>query len=178
MSKSEWISILKLATLWIFKGLRAGAVSRLTGMMTDPIEEVLLGRQYSVPQWLRSGYGTLVNRSVILSLEEARLLNFQTAFLVCQAREREGPLAGPTTSIPQRPLNEFSKKSCRRLLSRVLNTRRPMKKLLPSEHENLKRSRNLIVVLAFLLLVCSSIQTWSLKAEEILNHAFQAFLFM
>lgn len=56
-------------------------------MMTDPIEQVLVGKEYSVPQWLHSGYAILINRKEMLSLEEARRLNFQTAFLLCQARE-------------------------------------------------------------------------------------------
>jgi hypothetical protein len=84
--KSKWISILKLATLWMFKELRAGAIWRLN-LRTSPFERVLLAKQYNVPQWLRSGYEALVRRTEMLSLEEARQLGYQSAFLVCQARE-------------------------------------------------------------------------------------------
>jgi len=85
--------------MWSFRGIRALAIDRLTKEEMGPIEQVLLAKQYSVPQWLRTGCDALAVRSEMLSVEEAGQLSYPTAILVFQVREqvREQVRACPTT---------------------------------------------------------------------------------
>lgn len=88
MSKEEWISVLKLATMWNFKEIRALAISNLSKQTIDPIEQILLAKSYNVPQWLHSGYDAIAQRSRMLSLDEAEQLGYPTAIRVFQVREQ------------------------------------------------------------------------------------------
>lgn len=88
ITKSKWLSVLKLATMWTFKDIRALAIDKLTKETMGPIEQVLVAKQYNVPQWLRSGYQALATRSEMLSVEEAGQLGYLTAILLFQAREQ------------------------------------------------------------------------------------------
>ena len=88
MTKSQWISVLKLATMWTFKEIRNLAIQKLTMETMGAIELVLLAKQFNVPQWLRSGYQTLAARSEMLSIEEAEKLSYLTAILLFQVREQ------------------------------------------------------------------------------------------
>jgi hypothetical protein len=88
ITKSKWLSVLKLATMWTFKEIRALAIDKLTKETMGPIEQVLVAKQYNVPQWLRSGYQALATRSEMLSVEEAGQLGYLTAILLFQAREQ------------------------------------------------------------------------------------------
>ncbi|KAJ7772029.1 hypothetical protein DFH07DRAFT_997847, partial [Mycena maculata] len=71
LSQDEWISVLKLSTMWLFSEARILAIRHLTGHSLDCIQRILLGRQYDVSEWLRSGYTELARRSTSISSEEA-----------------------------------------------------------------------------------------------------------
>ena len=88
MTKSQWKSVLKLATMWTFKEIRSLAIQNLTKETMGAIELVLLAKQFNVPQWLRSGYQTLAARSEMLSIKEAEQLSYLTAILLFQVREQ------------------------------------------------------------------------------------------
>ncbi|KAF7296051.1 hypothetical protein MKEN_01420200 [Mycena kentingensis (nom. inval.)] len=88
LSKDEWISVLKLATLWRFLEIRALALTRLDlALQNDCVQQILLGRQYDVVSWLRDGYGALARREEPITLEEARAIGWETALKVFTARE-------------------------------------------------------------------------------------------
>jgi len=88
MTKEGWVSVLRLATMWIFKEIRALAIDKLSKLTMDPIEQILLAKEYNVPQWLRSGYDTVARRSDILSLVEAEKLGYLTTIRLFQLREQ------------------------------------------------------------------------------------------
>jgi hypothetical protein len=94
MTKSKWLSVVKLATMWAFKDIRALAIDRLTEEEMGAIERVLLAKQYNVPQWLRAGYKELVMRTQMLSLEDAGQLSYLTAILIFQVREQASIVNG------------------------------------------------------------------------------------
>jgi len=84
---NEWISVLKLSTLWEMKDIRTKAIAELSKTKMDAVDQVLLARSYDVGDWLLEGYTTLVKREANLSSKEAERLGYETAFRLCQKRE-------------------------------------------------------------------------------------------
>ena len=65
MSKDEWISVLKISTLWRSFGLRKLAIGELEKLTLDGVEKIVLGRKYFIVSWVEAGYVTLVkNREI------------------------------------------------------------------------------------------------------------------
>lgn len=87
MEEEEWISVLKLSSLWGFSSLREEAISQLSGSTMDPISWVELARKYRVKEWLIAGYGDLVKRPASISMEESERLGWRTAIQLYQLRE-------------------------------------------------------------------------------------------
>ena len=76
MTEEEWISMLKLSTLWGFSALREKAIGQLSWSSStmDPVSRVELARKYQVKEWLIVGYQDLVNRPASISMEESERL--------------------------------------------------------------------------------------------------------
>ncbi|KAF9536800.1 hypothetical protein CPC08DRAFT_731502 [Agrocybe pediades] len=59
----EWLSVLRLATLWDFKKIRSRAITHLNyhSFLTkkSAAEKISIGRQYRVACWIKDGYETL-----------------------------------------------------------------------------------------------------------------------
>jgi hypothetical protein len=70
----HWTSILRLASKWTFTSLRELAVKHLF-KITTPIEKIVLGHTFDLPQWLPIAYGELCERETPLSIEEGRQLS-------------------------------------------------------------------------------------------------------
>ncbi|KAJ6620649.1 hypothetical protein B0H10DRAFT_1759746, partial [Mycena sp. CBHHK59/15] len=87
MSKDQWISALKLATMWYFLDVRNLAIQRLGGQIVDSAELIVLARRFEVADWLRAGYNDLARREEGISEGEAVLLGWETAFRISQVRE-------------------------------------------------------------------------------------------
>lgn len=86
-SKDEWISVLKLSTMWRFIDIRKLSITRLTAMTLDSAERVVLAKEYKVPQWLQTGCQELAVRMGMMSDEEAQKIGYQTAIRVWHIRE-------------------------------------------------------------------------------------------
>lgn len=86
-SEDEWISVLKLSTMWNMDAIRELAVIQLSTAPTDPIVRIVLGKTYSVPLWLRLGYLHVVLRPSPISFEEGEKIGWQTAIRLCHLRE-------------------------------------------------------------------------------------------
>jgi hypothetical protein len=69
----EWTSVLRLATKWNFLSLRNLAVERLFDI-TSPIDRVVLGHTFDVPEWLPLAYTDLCKRGEPLTIEEGKRL--------------------------------------------------------------------------------------------------------
>ncbi|KAH6885522.1 hypothetical protein BKA70DRAFT_1124011, partial [Coprinopsis sp. MPI-PUGE-AT-0042] len=91
-TKEEWISILKLSTLWFFNEIRAIAIKELDTRGLKPLERVTLGKAHNVSLWLLAGYETLVNEEPVISMEEAKTIGLESSIQIflCRERTRKG----------------------------------------------------------------------------------------
>lgn len=87
MPKDDWISVLKLSTLWRFLDARDLAIQQLTSRGMESVERILLARSYDVATWLRSGYTDLARREEGISLEDAEKIGWETTVRLYQTRE-------------------------------------------------------------------------------------------
>ncbi|KAF6761088.1 hypothetical protein DFP72DRAFT_31460 [Ephemerocybe angulata] len=79
LSKSEWLTILTLSTLWHFLDLRGLAIQHLDPQMGDPIELIVVGRAEYVPRWVMKGYEALVLKPGPIAEEESDAIGDRTA---------------------------------------------------------------------------------------------------
>ncbi|KAF9477888.1 hypothetical protein BDN70DRAFT_79759 [Pholiota conissans] len=91
--KQEWLSILKLSTMWFMANLKNMAVSELeaNGSLA-PVEKVVWGRKCHVSSWVLDGYSDLVSKNDTLSDAEVDATGHMTAIKLF--RIREGKLRG------------------------------------------------------------------------------------
>ncbi|KAJ6481256.1 hypothetical protein C8R47DRAFT_1135174 [Mycena vitilis] len=88
MAKDDWISVLKLSTLWYFLDARDLAIKQLNNRSDiGSVERILLARQYDVASWLRMGYTDLGRREEGISLADAEKIGWQTTVRLYQTRE-------------------------------------------------------------------------------------------
>ncbi|KAJ2918335.1 hypothetical protein MD484_g2143, partial [Candolleomyces efflorescens] len=86
-SPSEWITILKLSSLWSFIGYRKLAIDQLEEHLTTPIDLVDCAREFGVSNWLVSGFKGLVERPELLDEMIGARLGYPVAFKLSVLRE-------------------------------------------------------------------------------------------
>ena len=85
---AQWTSVLKLSTLWEFDELRKAAIDALsTALRNDPIDRVILSRQFGITTWLLPALNELAQRPESLTIEEANRLGIETALMIASVRE-------------------------------------------------------------------------------------------
>ncbi|KAH6908555.1 hypothetical protein BKA70DRAFT_1427134 [Coprinopsis sp. MPI-PUGE-AT-0042] len=100
LSKEEWISTLKLATVWQMDEIRKVSISRLSEMNIPAIEKVTLGREYQVAKWLREGIATLASDTHAVKIEDiAAALGWETTARIFAIRDSINRLK-PGTNEP------------------------------------------------------------------------------
>jgi len=75
--------------MWEIYDVRQIAITHLTKLqppMTS-VEKIVLAKEYFVEEWLRAGYGELVNRPSTISDDEAEQISWKSAMWVCRIRE-------------------------------------------------------------------------------------------
>ncbi|KAH9829448.1 uncharacterized protein C8Q71DRAFT_799711 [Rhodofomes roseus] len=82
----EWTSVLALATKWEFADYRQLAISRLA-QLASPIDRILLGRSYDIPEWIAAAYLELCKRDDALTYEEGARLGMHDAILLSDIRQ-------------------------------------------------------------------------------------------
>ncbi|KAI9465241.1 hypothetical protein BJY52DRAFT_1245974 [Lactarius psammicola] len=85
LSYEQWKSVLHLSTRWGFASLRRLALGSIEP--PTPFDQLLLARAYSVNQWLLPALSALCERTVPLSLNEARQMSIEDVVLVTTVRE-------------------------------------------------------------------------------------------
>ena len=85
LSYEQWKSVLHLATRWGFVSLRKLALGSI-GPPT-PFDQLLLARAYSVDDWVLPALSELCERTVPLSLNEARQMSIEDVVLITTVRE-------------------------------------------------------------------------------------------
>lgn len=85
----EWMSILKLTTMWHFHGLRRTAIDKLTPLVQngDPIQWIVLARKCDVHEWLLPALNALARRPQALQLHEVNSLGIATVVKMAEVRE-------------------------------------------------------------------------------------------
>ncbi|PBK78968.1 hypothetical protein ARMGADRAFT_1041137, partial [Armillaria gallica] len=98
LSKDEWLSVLKLATMWGMVDIRRMAIHDITKSKSlSDVDQVILGREYAVVDWVISGYRALTKRKTIVSMQSASRLTLPTCLKVWQAQvstSNPAPAAG------------------------------------------------------------------------------------
>ncbi|KAI6162489.1 hypothetical protein EDD17DRAFT_549756 [Pisolithus thermaeus] len=90
LDHEQWISVLKLSTMWDFHGLRNAAVSHpdTPPQPLDPIDKLELALQYDIREWLLPALLALARRSAPISVEEGRRIGFENALKLASVREK------------------------------------------------------------------------------------------
>ncbi|KAH6911852.1 hypothetical protein BKA70DRAFT_1268680 [Coprinopsis sp. MPI-PUGE-AT-0042] len=92
--KSQWVSVLKLSTVWQIDKARTMAIEKLSALDLSPIEKIQHARDYRVSKWLIEGATALANSSESLELGDiASAVGWKTTALILSARN--------TTSKPK-----------------------------------------------------------------------------
>ncbi|CAA7263125.1 unnamed protein product [Cyclocybe aegerita] len=89
LEKEEWVSVLKLSTIWNMKRIRTYAIHRLSTQVTFlPMEKILLARAHKVAAWLNEGVTSLVNDVPSPELEDIATLGWETAARILWIRDK------------------------------------------------------------------------------------------
>ncbi|TFK74666.1 hypothetical protein BDN72DRAFT_671661 [Pluteus cervinus] len=90
LEKDEWVSVLKLATMWEINSLRNLAIMELEDLTKkkDPAFRLMLSRRYKVHQWFIPAASELVRRAAPIDYGEAEEIGFDVALKLAAIRER------------------------------------------------------------------------------------------
>jgi hypothetical protein len=99
LSYEQWKSVLHLSTRWGFASLRKLALRSIEP--PTPFDRLLLARAYSVDHWILPALSALCERTVPLSLIEARQMSIEDVVLITTVREdiRDHELQVDSTEI-------------------------------------------------------------------------------
>jgi hypothetical protein len=81
----QWSAILNLSTQWGFTSIRDLAIRSIRP--TDPLKKLLLARKNNIDMWIQPTLLELCMRRQPLSLEEARLMDFEDVILISSVRQ-------------------------------------------------------------------------------------------
>ena len=96
--EEEWISVLKLSTMWEFEEIRKVAIKELAKVVSvDLVRTVNLAKQYHIAAWLPEAYEGLIRRTEAISIAEAEQLGLSTAVRLFQIREKTIARLNPRT---------------------------------------------------------------------------------
>ena len=90
LSLDQWVSVLKLSTMWEFHTLRTAAIDHLTILSgsIDPVEKLVLATQFEIKGWMLPTLLKLAQRAEPISMEEGRRMGFETALKLSAVREK------------------------------------------------------------------------------------------
>lgn len=87
LGRSEWESTLKLSTLWELGDLRTLAIQKLSKIEMREVDQIMLGKEYRVADWLVKGYTKLAERENAISEDEGEILDPKSVIRLVQVRE-------------------------------------------------------------------------------------------
>ncbi|RXW16737.1 hypothetical protein EST38_g9109 [Candolleomyces aberdarensis] len=101
LEKTEWISVLRLSTIWGMKKIRSHAIHVLSNnMQLSLIEKVNLGREHKVEKWFVEGILDLVDRKSTLSLTDLADLGWETAARILWIRDPDSRPGSGKLAVP------------------------------------------------------------------------------
>jgi hypothetical protein len=89
LTKQEWLSVLKLCTLWEFTQIRERAIEELSE--NDPlgtVDKIVHGKSYDVGKWVLDGSVELLEGNKTITNEEAERIGWRTAAKLLLLREQ------------------------------------------------------------------------------------------
>ncbi|KDQ51208.1 hypothetical protein JAAARDRAFT_199247 [Jaapia argillacea MUCL 33604] len=106
-TSEEWLSILKLSSMWNFETIRDTAIRTLSSKSSrmkpiSVVDRMQLGMKYHMPMWVAWGATDLAKRLESVSVEEAKEMGVEFAIRITQVRERWHRL-GCTCNHPLSP---------------------------------------------------------------------------
>lgn len=138
----QWISILRLATVWDMQSIRMAAMEILSHSVRDPMTKIALGKRYNHIPWLREGFTFLCVRPEPLSVVEASQLTKEDIIACAAARENIRGLKGisfPTEGSYSSLYREYDKLLANQLVRSIVESSFLFpKEELPIERENLQ----------------------------------------
>ncbi|KAI0933356.1 hypothetical protein AcV5_005519 [Taiwanofungus camphoratus] len=90
LTTDEWISVLKLSTMWDFDRIRNIAIHKLTDIVRDPLQKVALAQRYWVDEWIISALNTLAQRESSVGVDDVAQLGLDWALKLARVRESFG----------------------------------------------------------------------------------------
>jgi hypothetical protein len=71
LTSDEWLSVLKLSSIWGFHAVKNAAVEKLSDFaLDDPILKIIVAKKYDVASWFIPGMNMLAQRKDPLTYEE------------------------------------------------------------------------------------------------------------
>ncbi|KAH6890235.1 hypothetical protein BKA70DRAFT_871424 [Coprinopsis sp. MPI-PUGE-AT-0042] len=100
--KQEWISVLKLATIWQIDQARSMAIDQLSAFDLSPVEQVQHAREYHISAWFQKGIVAIAKEFGEYDLEElGKLLGWKNAAIVLSLREQTMSKVKAMPAVPQ-----------------------------------------------------------------------------
>ncbi|KAH6908553.1 hypothetical protein BKA70DRAFT_272378 [Coprinopsis sp. MPI-PUGE-AT-0042] len=94
LNKQEWISVLKLATIWQMDNARNVAIDKLSSLELSPIEKIQHGSEYHVSAWFKEGIAAIASDFYSYKMEEiGNILGWRTTALILCTRDKAKPKA-------------------------------------------------------------------------------------
>ncbi|KZV69818.1 hypothetical protein PENSPDRAFT_537495, partial [Peniophora sp. CONT] len=88
LTREQWVSVLKLSTLYTFPSVRALAIRRLHPLLIQaPLERLIIAREYVVDEWVDDACRQLVEREQPLDEKEAARIALSDVVRIYMARE-------------------------------------------------------------------------------------------
>lgn len=86
---SEWISVLKLSSFWMFDGVRESTIQVLKKHYAkDPIHSLELSMKYEIKDWMISSLSALIVREEPIGTADVDVVGIECALRICQLREK------------------------------------------------------------------------------------------
>ncbi|KZP28758.1 hypothetical protein FIBSPDRAFT_852460 [Athelia psychrophila] len=86
---AQWTSILHLAAKWGFESIQLLAIDSLTASAI-PVDKIVLGRRYSILDWLPGAYEAVCTRANPLTVEEGMKLGVEDIIKISAVRQVYG----------------------------------------------------------------------------------------
>ncbi|EMD34251.1 hypothetical protein CERSUDRAFT_158602 [Gelatoporia subvermispora B] len=90
LTLNQWISVLNLSTMWRFDRLRAIAIRKLSAMLDEPIQRIVLAQTYHVTEWLVPALNALARRAEPLQPADVEQIGVDYALKIAAVRESFG----------------------------------------------------------------------------------------
>ncbi|KAH7909358.1 hypothetical protein BJ138DRAFT_1155473 [Hygrophoropsis aurantiaca] len=86
-SPSDWISVLKLSTMWDFARIKTQAIGSLKSLTMDPIDKICLARDYHVTEWIVPTMNDLAKRKEPIGMKDVEKIGIELGLRIAAIRE-------------------------------------------------------------------------------------------